>query len=167
MSILERTWRSLAERWRNIQAQHQIRTWFHTGRHPELSQRWFHLLAILGEDIYGDPHRPTIERIDIATYPETITLIKLLASQHWRERDDLLTEAGRRLGVRLHEQRDTALRAPSACNMIAAHISLASQGICHSAGQLYAGAKSSLRTDSRRMRTDRVVQHCMRSRKVG
>jgi hypothetical protein len=84
----------------HIQAQQQIRTWFAAGSHPELHQRWLQRLANLGEDLYGDPHRPTIERIDIATYPETVVLTTLFASPHWKEHDDLYIEAGRRLGVR-------------------------------------------------------------------
>ncbi|MEO6090469.1 MAG: hypothetical protein ABIQ18_45950 [Umezawaea sp.] len=91
----------------HIQAQQQIRTWFHTGDHPELTQRWLQRLVIIGEDIYGDSHRPTIERIDIAAYPETVVLTRLLTSPYWRERDDLLAEAGRQFGTRLQDTAST------------------------------------------------------------
>ncbi len=86
-----------------LRAQHQIRTWFRAGSQPELSQRWHHRLAVLGEDPYGDPYRPSTERLDIAAYPETIVLTRLLSSPYWRARDDLPAEVGRRFGARLQE----------------------------------------------------------------
>jgi hypothetical protein len=36
-----------------------------------------HRLKLLGEDPYGDPHRPSPDRIELVIYPETITLIAL------------------------------------------------------------------------------------------
>ncbi|MFF7477016.1 hypothetical protein [Streptomyces sp. NPDC008092] len=51
------------------------------------------------EDPYGDPHRPTEDRIELAAYPETVALTGLFASPRWRERNDLHTEAARRLAI--------------------------------------------------------------------
>lgn len=48
---------------------------------------------------YGDPHRPTDDRIELATYPETIVLTGLFTSRHWRNHPRLPAEAARRLGI--------------------------------------------------------------------
>ena len=54
---------------------------------------------VIAEDAYGDPHRPTEDRIELATYPETVALTGLFTSPHWRERGDLHAEAARRLAI--------------------------------------------------------------------
>jgi hypothetical protein len=86
-----------------LDAQRHTQAWFHTASQPEPQQRWIQRLGILGEDPYGDPHRPTTERIEIVTYPETVVLTSLLVSPYWHQRDDLLAEAGRRLGIQVQE----------------------------------------------------------------
>ncbi|MFF0480920.1 hypothetical protein [Streptomyces sp. NPDC004435] len=48
---------------------------------------------------YGDPHRPTDDRVELATSPETVALTGLFASPHWHELNDLHAEAARRLAV--------------------------------------------------------------------
>lgn len=72
-------------------------TWITGTSHPDLRSRWTRRLSLLHDDPYGDPHRPTPERIDLATYPETVTLTQLLSSTYWRDHPDFLTEATRRL----------------------------------------------------------------------
>ncbi|MFF7159163.1 hypothetical protein [Streptomyces sp. NPDC008139] len=73
--------------------------WFRASEALALRQRWTRRLDTIAEDAYGDPHRPTEGRIELATYPETVVLTGLFASPHWRERDDLHTEAARRLAI--------------------------------------------------------------------
>lgn len=73
--------------------------WFRASEPPTLQQRWARRLDAIAEDAYGDPHRPTDDRIELATYPETVALTGLFASPHWRERYDLHAEAARRLAV--------------------------------------------------------------------
>ncbi|MFJ1936738.1 hypothetical protein ACIOGZ_29270 [Kitasatospora sp. NPDC088160] len=73
--------------------------WFRSSEPLALQQRWTRRLDAIAEDAYGDPHRPTEDRIELATYPETVALTGLFASPHWRERKDLHAEAARRLAV--------------------------------------------------------------------
>ncbi|MEU8983640.1 hypothetical protein [Streptomyces sp. NPDC048309] len=47
-----------------------------------LRQRWNRRLDVLGEDPFGDPHRPSEARIELATYPEAVILTSLFASPH-------------------------------------------------------------------------------------
>ena len=75
-----------------------LTTWFQTGQ-PELRQRWTQRLAQLDDDPYLDPYHPSRDRIQLATYPETVTLTSVFTSPHWRHRPDLLDEARRRLGL--------------------------------------------------------------------
>jgi len=86
-----------------LEARRLTRGWFHAANHPAFHQRWAHRLQALGEDPFGDPHRPTDDRVELATYPEAVTLAGLLASPHWRGHHDLHAEAGRRLGVPAHQ----------------------------------------------------------------
>jgi hypothetical protein len=90
-----------------------VRTWFTEATHRQLHERWTHRLHLLGEDPYGNPHYPSQERIDLATYPEAVTLTGLNRSQHWRERGDLANETLRRLGLTAPAQRPaTGIVAP-------------------------------------------------------
>ncbi|MGW7027120.1 TniQ family protein [Streptomyces xanthophaeus] len=73
--------------------------WFRASEPLTLRQRWTRRLDAIAEDAYGDPHRPTEDRIELATYPETVALTGLFASPHWRERNDLHAEAARRLAI--------------------------------------------------------------------
>ncbi|MBT1187669.1 TniQ family protein [Streptomyces sp. CJ_13] len=73
--------------------------WFKRDEPPALQQLWSRRLQALGEDPYGDPHRPTDDRIELATYPESVTPTGLFASPRWRERNDLHAEAARRLAI--------------------------------------------------------------------
>jgi hypothetical protein len=60
-----------------LQAQAQTRQWL-TGDGPaDLKSRWEHRLGLLGEDPYGDPHRPSSDRIELVTYPETLAMTRL------------------------------------------------------------------------------------------
>ncbi|WSQ06413.1 TniQ family protein [Streptomyces sp. NBC_01231] len=45
---------------------------------PPLRQRWNRRLDVLGEDPFGDPHRPSEARIELSTYPEVVILTSLL-----------------------------------------------------------------------------------------
>lgn len=65
------------------QALTELTTWFQTGQ-PELRQRWRQRLAQLDDDPYLDPHHPSRDRIQLATYPETVTLTSVFTSPHWR-----------------------------------------------------------------------------------
>jgi len=82
--------------------------------HPELHERWTHRLDLLGEDPFGDPYHPSRERLELATYPEAVTMTGLYASRHWRERDDLAAEALRRLAIprRAHPPASGQLELP-------------------------------------------------------
>ncbi|WP_445527454.1 hypothetical protein [Streptomyces cyslabdanicus] len=66
---------------------------------PPLRQRWNHRLDVLGEDPFGDPHRPSEARIELVTYPEAVVLTGLLASPHWRNHPQWPTEAAQRFGI--------------------------------------------------------------------
>jgi len=62
---------------RFLQAQALTQQWL-TGDGPaDLKSRWEHRLSLLGEDPYGDPHRPSTDRIEIVTYPETVAMTSL------------------------------------------------------------------------------------------
>ncbi|GHE70005.1 hypothetical protein GCM10017771_93900 [Streptomyces capitiformicae] len=54
---------------------------------------------MLGEDPFGDTHRPSEARIEVATYPEVIALTGLFASLHRRGHPQLPAEAARRFGI--------------------------------------------------------------------
>ena len=66
---------------------------------PPLRQRWKRRLDMLGEDQFGDPHRPSEARIELVTHPEAVVLTGLFASPHWRDHPQLPTEAARRFGI--------------------------------------------------------------------
>jgi hypothetical protein len=53
-----------------LNAQRITSSWFHAASQPDLQHRWTQRLHLLGDDPYGDPHRPAPDRIDIVTYPE-------------------------------------------------------------------------------------------------
>lgn len=60
-----------------LQQQALTQQWL-TGDGPaNLKHRWEHRLDLLGEDPYGDPHRPSPDRIELVTYPETVTMTGL------------------------------------------------------------------------------------------
>jgi hypothetical protein len=82
-----------------LRARKIMANWFRASAPPTLRQRWARRLHAIAEDAYGDPSRPTEDRIELATYPETVALTGLFASPHWRERNDLHAEAARRLAV--------------------------------------------------------------------
>jgi hypothetical protein len=65
------------------EGQRIVRDWFLTADQPELQQRWIRRLGLLPEDPYGDPNRPSLERIELVTYPETVIVTGLIASGHW------------------------------------------------------------------------------------
>ncbi|MER5536693.1 hypothetical protein [Streptomyces mirabilis] len=48
------------------------------------------------------PHRPTDDRIELATYPETVALTGLFVSPHWRDHNDLNAEAAHRSAIEAH-----------------------------------------------------------------
>lgn len=60
-----------------LQAQAQTRQWLADDGPAGLKSRWKHRLGLLGEDPYGDPHRPSPDRIEVVTYPETVTMTAL------------------------------------------------------------------------------------------
>ena len=76
-----------------------LENWLTKAAEPQLQERWANRLHVLGEDPYGDPLRPSAHRIEIATYPETVTLTVLLSSPHWRDHPQLAAEIARRLRV--------------------------------------------------------------------
>lgn len=43
------------------------------------------VLNVLGEDPFGDPHRPSEPRTELSTYPEAVVLTGLFTSPHWRD----------------------------------------------------------------------------------
>jgi TniQ len=60
-----------------LQAQAQTRQWLAGDGPAELKSRWEHRLRLLGEDPYGDPHRPGADRTELVTYPEAVTMTRL------------------------------------------------------------------------------------------
>ncbi|MDQ0717544.1 beta-phosphoglucomutase-like phosphatase (HAD superfamily) [Streptomyces luteogriseus] len=83
-----------------IDARDRLTRWFNSESSDEsLRQRWNRRLEALGEDPFGDPHRPSEARIELATYPEAVVLTGLFASPHWRDHSRLPAEAARRLGI--------------------------------------------------------------------
>lgn len=58
---------------------------------------------MLGEDPFGDPHRPSDARVELATYPEAVVLTGLFASPYWRDHPQLPTEAAQRLNIAPHQ----------------------------------------------------------------
>ncbi|GAA3112551.1 hypothetical protein ACFQ0X_43280 [Streptomyces rectiviolaceus] len=54
---------------------------------------------MLGEDTFGDPHRPSDARIELVTYPEAVVLSGLLALAYWRDHPRLPAEATQRLNI--------------------------------------------------------------------
>jgi hypothetical protein len=77
----------------------QTNDWFHTG-HPELRRRWTQRLDRLGDDPYLDPYHPSRDRIEFASYPETVVLTSVVTSPHWRLRPDRHEEALRQVLAR-------------------------------------------------------------------
>jgi hypothetical protein len=73
----------------------QVTDWFHAGQ-PELRHRWTQRLNRMPTDPYADPHHPGMDIIEFACYPETVTMTGVLASPHWRQHPDRLSEALRR-----------------------------------------------------------------------
>jgi hypothetical protein len=83
-----------------IDARDYLTRWFTGEQSGEpLRQRWNRRLEVLGEDPFGDPHRPSEPRIEAATYPEVIVLTGLFTSPHRRDHPQLPAEAARRFGV--------------------------------------------------------------------
>jgi hypothetical protein len=78
-------------------AQQLIRDWLHSGDQRWLQPRWRHRLDELRHDPHADPYRPNQHRIELATYPEAVTLTTLLTSAYWRNHPKLHDEAERRL----------------------------------------------------------------------
>lgn len=64
-----------------------------------LRQRWNRRLDLLGKDPFGDPHRPSEARIELATYPEAVVLTGLFSAPYWRDHPQLPAEAAHRLGI--------------------------------------------------------------------
>ncbi|MCW2941750.1 MAG: hypothetical protein JWN00_4735 [Actinomycetia bacterium] len=73
---------------------------------PELRQLWTERLQRLGEDPYGDPHRPSPDRIELVTYPETVTLTSLIGSNHNDAAERLTSSRASLIGTgQSHEDR--------------------------------------------------------------
>jgi hypothetical protein len=73
-----------------LQAQAQTRQWLAGGDGPaDLKPSWERRLSLLGEDPYGDPHRPGPDRIELVTYPEAVTMTKLALAHVPRHTDTL------------------------------------------------------------------------------
>lgn len=83
-----------------VDARDRLTKWFtnEVGSTP-LQQRWNRRLNLLGEDPFGDPHRPSASRIELVTYPEAVVLTRLFASPHWRGHSRLPAEAAQRLAI--------------------------------------------------------------------
>jgi len=47
---------------------------------PDLQHRWTQRLGLLRRDPHGDPYRPSLQRLELVTYPETVSLTKHLTS---------------------------------------------------------------------------------------
>ena len=77
-----------------------LRDWFQAGAPSDLQQRWTDRIDLLCEDPYGDPRRPSPHRIELATYPETVKLMALIASPHWLAHQEFPQEIARRLGAK-------------------------------------------------------------------
>ncbi|MEV8569672.1 TniQ family protein [Streptomyces sp. NPDC051322] len=91
-----------------VDARDHLLTWFPTETcGPSLQQQWNRRLDVLGQDPFGDPHRPSDARIELVTYPEAVVLTGLFASPHWRDHPQLPTEAARRLGIASHQPQHT------------------------------------------------------------
>jgi TniQ len=60
-----------------LQAQAQTRQWLGGDGPADLKSSWERRLGLLGEDPYGDPHRPSPDRIELVTYPEAVTMTRL------------------------------------------------------------------------------------------
>ncbi|MFJ4689607.1 hypothetical protein [Streptomyces sp. NPDC088789] len=96
--VASRTNATIATRHYSIAAE-CLAHWLTKAAEPQLQKRWMNRLHVLGEDPYGDPTRPSAARIEITTYPETVTLTGLIMSKHWRTHPDLASEITRRLRV--------------------------------------------------------------------
>ncbi|MEU2739552.1 TniQ family protein [Streptomyces sp. NPDC007095] len=87
-----------------VDARDRLTRWFTGERSGEpLRQRWNRRLEVLGEDPFGDPHRPSDARVELATYPEAVVLTGLFASAYWRDHPQLLAEAAQRLHIAPHQ----------------------------------------------------------------
>lgn len=83
-----------------IDAREVLTRWFKSESSGEsLRQRWNRRLDVLGEDPFGDPHRPAEARIELAAYPEAVALTGLFSAPYWRDHPKLPAEAARRLGI--------------------------------------------------------------------
>ena len=80
-----------------LNARNHMHQQFTTADRPGLHHRWTDRLAQLGDDPYGDPHRPTADRIHIATYPETIALLGLVDADQAADPDTFTARADRLL----------------------------------------------------------------------
>ena len=78
---------------RFLQAQELTQQWL-TGDGPaDLKHRWQRRLDLLGQDPYGDPHRPSPARIELVTYPETVTMTGLALVRPGQPPEEHLTAA--------------------------------------------------------------------------
>jgi hypothetical protein len=92
------------------EAQHLVRSWLLNKKQPHLLSRWNNRLAQLPpkEAIYGNIIRRRVdEREYIATYPEFVTLLGILADPAWRA----LREPGRRTSLSQHRHTIDAVYA--------------------------------------------------------
>lgn len=64
------------------QAQQLIRDSLQAGDQRDFQHRWRHRLNALRHDPQADPYRPSQHRIELATYPEAVTLAALITSAH-------------------------------------------------------------------------------------
>jgi hypothetical protein len=65
-----------------------------TGDGPDdLKHRWEHRLDTLGQDPYGDPHRPGPDRIELVTYPEAVAMTGLAFFRPGQPPGDVLITA--------------------------------------------------------------------------
>lgn len=82
-----------------LQAQAQTRSWLTSQGPTDLQHRWHRRLDLLGEDPYGDPHRPSTDRIELVTYPETVTLTSQIGSNPSDAAERLTNSRARLIGT--------------------------------------------------------------------
>lgn len=105
----------LTASWHHGEAQQLTAAWLtdHTGP-TELLHRWQHRLGLLEEDPYGDPHRPSPDRIELVTYPETVWLTYLRERHRITALETLLTHAAPLLEFAPHQIPDLLAATPHA-----------------------------------------------------
>lgn len=67
----------------HTRAQQLTQDWFHADDQPDLQRRWIDRLNHLCHDLAADPYRPSRHRVELATYPETVLLTAVFATEQW------------------------------------------------------------------------------------